>query len=71
MQVRKCMVEGVVTYLVMMVEEPSKDEWIQRVLIVKEFPKVFMDDLLGLHPNSEMKFNIKLEPTTNPIHKAP
>lgn len=39
--------------------------------VVREFPKVFPDDLPSLHPNREIEFVIDIVPITAPISKAP
>ena len=41
------------------------------VRIIKEFPKVFLDDLPGLPPTREIDFTIELVPETEPISKVP
>jgi hypothetical protein len=39
--------------------------------VVREFPNVFPDDLLGMPPERAIKFKIKLLPDTAPISKSP
>nr|GFD46097.1 putative reverse transcriptase domain-containing protein [Tanacetum cinerariifolium] len=39
--------------------------------IVSEFPDVFLDELPGIPPVREVKFNIELIPGSEPISKAP
>ena len=39
--------------------------------IVREFPDVFPDDLLGLPPDRELEFSIDLAPGTQPVSKSP
>lgn len=39
--------------------------------VVKQFPNVFPDELLGLPPSSEIDFQIELNPGTALISKAP
>ena len=39
--------------------------------VVREYPKVFPDDLSGLLPDREIEFVIELSPGTHPISKAP
>ncbi|KAA0040368.1 ty3-gypsy retrotransposon protein [Cucumis melo var. makuwa] len=41
------------------------------VLVVREYPNVFPDELLGLPPPREIDFVIELEPDTAPISRAP
>ncbi|XP_073121935.1 uncharacterized protein [Henckelia pumila] len=40
------------------------------VEVVKDFPKVFPDDVAGLHPVKEFEFGIELWPETKPAAKA-
>lgn len=39
--------------------------------VVKEFPDVFSEELLGLPPQREIEFVIELIPDSGPISKAP
>jgi hypothetical protein len=39
--------------------------------IVREFPDVFLNDLLGMPPERAIEFKIELQPGTAPISKAP
>ncbi|KAA0038172.1 ty3-gypsy retrotransposon protein [Cucumis melo var. makuwa] len=39
--------------------------------VMREYPDVFPDELLGLPPPREIDFSIKLEPVTAPISRAP
>ena len=39
--------------------------------VVDEFPDVFLDDLLGMPPDHDIEFIIKLLPGTAPIAKCP
>ena len=41
------------------------------VLVMKEFPDVFLNDLPGLPPNREIEFEIDILPGIAPISKAP
>ncbi|KAK6149329.1 hypothetical protein DH2020_016854 [Rehmannia glutinosa] len=47
--------------------QPTLDE----VLIVREYPDVFPDDLPGLPPDREIEFVIDLLQETSPVSKAP
>ncbi|XP_074323597.1 uncharacterized protein LOC141660508 [Apium graveolens] len=44
---------------------------IQDILIVKDFPDVFPDELPRLPPDREIEFTIDLAPGTEPVSKAP
>ncbi|GJV48555.1 putative reverse transcriptase domain-containing protein [Tanacetum coccineum] len=43
----------------------------REVVVVKDFPKVFMDDLSGLPPIQEIEFRIELVPRAMPVAKSP
>ncbi|GJR06393.1 retrotransposable element Tf2 [Tanacetum coccineum] len=42
----------------------------EEIVVVRDFPKVFLDDLFGLPPIQEIKFQIKLIPGATPIAKT-
>ena len=44
---------------------------IETVLLVRDFPDVFPNDLLGDSPEREIEFGIDLLPNTNPISFPP
>ncbi|XP_074337008.1 uncharacterized protein LOC141674185 [Apium graveolens] len=48
-------------------EVPSKEE----ILVVKEFPDVFLEELRGLPPDRHIEFEINLAPGAEPVSKAP
>jgi hypothetical protein len=41
------------------------------ILVVREFPDIFPDDLPGLPPDRDVEFTIELEPSTAPISRRP
>ncbi|GJS93186.1 putative reverse transcriptase domain-containing protein [Tanacetum coccineum] len=41
------------------------------IVVVREFPEVFPDDLSGLPPTQEIKFRIELIPGATPVAKSP
>jgi hypothetical protein len=41
------------------------------VLVVSEFPDVFLEELLGMPPDRDIEFVIELMPGTAPIYKSP
>ncbi|GJW02571.1 putative reverse transcriptase domain-containing protein [Tanacetum coccineum] len=47
--------------------EKKKEE----IMVVRDFPKVFSDDLSGLLPVREIKFRIELMPGATPVVKSP
>ncbi|MDV3145732.1 MAG: retroviral-like aspartic protease family protein [Sweet potato little leaf phytoplasma] len=44
---------------------------IDQILVVREFPEVFPDDIPGLPPTREVEFSIDLVPGAGPISMAP
>jgi hypothetical protein len=41
------------------------------VLVVNEFPNVFLEELPGMAPDQDIEFVIELKPGTTPIYKTP
>ncbi|KAE8692571.1 hypothetical protein F3Y22_tig00110833pilonHSYRG00322 [Hibiscus syriacus] len=48
-----------------------KEKWLDKILIVREFPDVFPTELPGLPPDREVEFQIEVIPGTAPIVMAP
>jgi hypothetical protein len=44
---------------------------VRRILIVCEYPDVFLDELPGMPPDRDIEFAIELQPGTAPISKRP
>ncbi|GKC11633.1 putative reverse transcriptase domain-containing protein, partial [Tanacetum coccineum] len=49
----------------------ASDKKQEEVVVVRDFPKVFPDDLSGLPPIREIKFWIELTPGATPVTKSP
>nr|GEZ01436.1 hypothetical protein [Tanacetum cinerariifolium] len=49
----------------------AKDKKQREIIVVKDFPEVFLDDLSGLPPIQEIKVRIKLIPEAVPVAKSP
>ena len=58
-------------YLAYVVEVREDDVRLEDIPVVREFPNVFPDDLLGLPPDREIDFQIELAPGTEPISREP
>ncbi|GJZ86790.1 putative reverse transcriptase domain-containing protein, partial [Tanacetum coccineum] len=43
----------------------------EEIVVVRDFPKVFPEDLSGLSPIREIKFRIELTPRATPVAKSP
>ncbi|GJR57344.1 hypothetical protein Tco_1499506 [Tanacetum coccineum] len=52
-------------------EDKSKKKQLEDVRIVRDFPDVFPEDLLGLPPIRQVEFQIDLIPGAAPIARAP
>ncbi|GKB05738.1 hypothetical protein Tco_0833933 [Tanacetum coccineum] len=49
----------------------AKEKEQEEIVIVRDFPKVFPDDLSGLPPVQEIEFRIELIPEATPVAKSP
>ncbi|XP_035544626.1 uncharacterized protein LOC118348008 [Juglans regia] len=70
-QVKKSLVNGDNVYLVMIRDVKEGPEGIQGIPVIEDFPQVFVDELLRLPLDREMKFVIELELAIVPVHNAP
>ncbi|GKD97019.1 hypothetical protein Tco_1380916 [Tanacetum coccineum] len=52
-------------------EKNSDEKRLEDILVVREFPKVFPEDLPGLPPVRQVEFQIDLIPGVTPIARAP
>ncbi|XP_052886929.1 uncharacterized protein LOC108462257 [Gossypium arboreum] len=59
--------EGCEAYLAYIGVSDSKVSSVKDIIIVKDLPNIFLDELLGLPPNREVEFGIELLPGTTPI----
>ena len=57
-------------YLAYVVEVRDSGSRLEEILVVREFPDVFLEYLLGIPPDREIDFQIELAPGTKPISKA-
>jgi hypothetical protein len=44
---------------------------VESILVVYEYPDVFLDELPGMPPDRDIEFAIELQPGTAPISKRP
>ncbi|GJX76253.1 putative reverse transcriptase domain-containing protein [Tanacetum coccineum] len=54
-----------------LVSAKAKEQKQEELVGVRDFPKVFLDDLLGLPPSREIEFQIELVPRAIPVVKSP
>ncbi|GJW30334.1 putative reverse transcriptase domain-containing protein [Tanacetum coccineum] len=55
----------------LLISAKTIDKKQEEIVVVRDFPEVFSDDLLGLSPIWEIEFRIKLIPEGVPIAKSP
>nr|GEX88633.1 hypothetical protein [Tanacetum cinerariifolium] len=55
----------------LLISAKASDKKQGEIVVVRYFPEVFMDDLLGLPPLREIEFQIELIPRAVPIAKSP
>nr|GEV69098.1 putative reverse transcriptase domain-containing protein [Tanacetum cinerariifolium] len=49
----------------------ASDKKQEEIVVVRDFPEVFSDDLSGLPPSQEIEFRIELIPGATPVAKSP
>ena len=67
----KMLRKGCQGYLAFVVDRRQEGTRLEDIPIVKEFPDVFPDDILGLPPGRAIEFVIELIPGTKPIYIPP
>ncbi|XP_054778402.1 uncharacterized protein LOC129286467 [Prosopis cineraria] len=70
MQEEKCIQYGCQAYVVFFFIHAAYNGGIERIGVVNEFLKVFLEEVSRLPPEREVKFSIDLVPGTEPISKA-
>ncbi|XP_076891798.1 uncharacterized protein LOC143543334 [Bidens hawaiensis] len=70
-QAQHCLRKKYVAFLAPVVEKDKEKKKIQDIPIVRDFPNVFPDDVVGLPPIRQVEFRIDLVPGANPVAKAP
>ncbi|XP_056683826.1 uncharacterized protein [Spinacia oleracea] len=63
--------KGQEAYLCQIQDLGREDSELSDILVVKEFPDVFPEDIPDIPPDREVEFTIELIPGTAPISKAP
>ncbi|GJX03540.1 putative reverse transcriptase domain-containing protein [Tanacetum coccineum] len=51
--------------------DKAKEQKQEEIVVVRDFPEVFLDDLSGLPPIQEIEFRIELVPRAIPVTKSP
>ena len=70
-QAKKLIKEDYQAYLISVQEEKKITPRLEDVPVIREYPEVFSEELLGLPPEREVDFGIELVAGTQPISKAP
>ncbi|GJR49678.1 hypothetical protein Tco_1400199 [Tanacetum coccineum] len=68
---RKYIERGCHLFLVHVTEKKLKEKRIENVLVIRDFPEVFPDDLPGLPPPRQVEFQIDLVSGAAPVTRAP
>ncbi|GJT96503.1 putative reverse transcriptase domain-containing protein [Tanacetum coccineum] len=68
---RKYVERGFHLFLAHMTKNKSKEKRIEDVPVIRDFPKVFPEELQGLPPSRKVEFQIDLVPRDAPIVHAP
>ena len=68
---RRCLGKGCVGYLAYVLDAKKEKCDVEDVPIVREYPKVFPDDLTGLPLDRQIEFKIDLVPGAAPVARAP
>nr|GEZ18007.1 reverse transcriptase domain-containing protein [Tanacetum cinerariifolium] len=58
---------GCQIFMIQVVEKKSDEKSLGDIHVVKEFPDIFLEDLLGLPPVRQVEFQIDLIPGTSPV----
>ncbi|XP_030514353.2 uncharacterized protein LOC115728160 [Rhodamnia argentea] len=70
-EARQLLDEGCYGFLAIVNDKKKPEKKFEEILVVKEFPDVFPEELPRLPPEREVEFAIELAPRTEPISKAP
>nr|GEW03881.1 reverse transcriptase domain-containing protein [Tanacetum cinerariifolium] len=70
-KVRKYIERGSQLFIAQVTEKEPTKKRLQDVLVIRNFPMVFPDDLPGLPPPRQVEFKIELIPDAAPVARAP
>ncbi|GJZ15617.1 putative reverse transcriptase domain-containing protein, partial [Tanacetum coccineum] len=68
---RKYVEQGCHLFLAHVTKKKLKEKQIEDVLVIRDFPEVFPEELPGLPPQRQVEFRIDLVPGVTPIARAP
>jgi hypothetical protein len=65
------MCKGCNLYVILALNEKGVAKGLEKLLVLREFADVFLEELPGISPEMELEFTIDLKPRTEPIPKTP
>nr|GEZ45498.1 reverse transcriptase domain-containing protein [Tanacetum cinerariifolium] len=68
---RKFIERGSQLFVAHVTEKEPQEKWIEDVHVIRDFPEVFPEDLLGMPPPRQVEFRIDLVPGAAPVARAP
>nr|GEZ43275.1 hypothetical protein [Tanacetum cinerariifolium] len=68
---KKFIERGSQLFVAHVTEKEPQEKQIEDVPVIRDFPKVFLDDLPGLPPPRQVEFQIDLAPGAAPVARAP
>ena len=71
MQARKFIRKGYEAFLALILNSKKGQVDVEKILIVREFPYVFPEELLGIPLEREVDLSIEIVPGTTPMSRAP
>ncbi|KAI3825582.1 hypothetical protein L1987_07073 [Smallanthus sonchifolius] len=71
MKAQKRLRKGHIVIFALVAEQPSEEKKIDDIPIIRDNPEVFPEDLPGLPPYRQVKFQTNLAPGAVPIARAP
>jgi hypothetical protein len=71
MTARKMIKKGCEAYLALVIKTKKEGIQLSDILVVREFPDVFPDELPGVPPEREVEVTIDILPGTSPIAQSP
>ena len=71
MQARRFLRKGCETFLALILNSKRSQVDVEKIPVVREFPNVFPEELLGIPPEREVDLSIEIVPGTTPLSRPP
>ena len=71
MQARRFLRKGCETFLALILNSKRGQVDVEKIPVVREFPNVFPEELLGIPPEREVDLSIEIVPGTTPLSRPP